>query len=161
MRKANLKYQRARIRKRQSPVLKGPPRRLPPVPMHLENAALPECTVVPEQFFPAPSHATAHRSGVRRLLLAVLQDAVACWFRYRHARNARGQRLFRETHAWFWDTDQHWLFAFEHICEQLKLDPDYIRRGLSRWQTSQTDPPPPIIRTEAVPSSRYLSLVRS
>jgi hypothetical protein len=161
MRKANLKYQRARIRKRQSPVLKGPPRRLPPVPMHLENAALPECTVVPEQFFPTSSHAAAHRSGVRRLLLAVLQDAVACWFRYRHARNARGQRLFRETHAWFWATDEHWLFAFEHICEQLKLDPDYIRRGLSRWQTSQADPPPPIIRTEAVPSSRYLSLVRS
>lgn len=120
------------------------------------DTALPDCAVVPEQFFAPPHHSAAHKSGVKRLLLAVLQDAVACWFRYQHARNARGQRLFRETHAWFWATEQDSLFAFEHICAQLQLDPDYIRQGLLRWQPSSADQPRPHLRSEPVVRDPHL-----
>ncbi|MCS6925038.1 MAG: hypothetical protein NZ578_03950 [Candidatus Binatia bacterium] len=122
------------------------------------EAALPDCAIIPEQFFAPPSHSAAHKSGVKRLLLAVLQDAVACWFRYQHARNARGQRLFRETHDWFWATEQDSLFAFEHICAQLQLDPDYIRQGLLRWQPSSTGTgrPRPPLRSEPVVRDLHL-----
>lgn len=133
------------------------PMALPPYP---SDTALPDCVIVPEQFFAPSSHSAAHRSGVKRLFLAVLQDAVACWFRYRHARHARGQRLFRETQDWFWATEQDSLFAFEHICAQLQLDPDYIRQGLLRWQTTFADQPRPCLQTAPAVRDHRLSPVR-
>lgn len=80
-------------------------------------------------------------SSEYRLLLAVLQDAVACWFRYCRFRNVREQRLFQEIHSWFWEKDQNWLYAFESICEYLDLNADAIRRGLLRWQTLPSERP--------------------
>ncbi|MGE0821195.1 MAG: hypothetical protein AB7G75_10150 [Candidatus Binatia bacterium] len=68
--------------------------------------------------------------GARLLLLAVLEDAVHSWFRYRHDSSTRGQRLFQETRAWFWSSDQGWLCTFENICAHLDLDPEDIRAGL-------------------------------
>lgn len=126
---------------------------------YIEHTPIPDCVLVPEQFFSPPNHTPASRSGVKRLLLAVLQDAVACWFRYRHARSVRGQRLFRETQAWFWATDQNGLFAFERICEHLKLDPDYIRRGLVHWQASRPAQRRPLLRTDPVLSDHHLSFI--
>lgn len=80
-------------------------------------------------------------SSEYRLLLAVLQDAVACWFRYCHAQNGRERRMFQEIHEWFWDETCDWLYAFESICEHLDLDPDAIRRGLVRWQATPQHQP--------------------
>ena len=123
--------------------------------------ALHSDALIPEQFFTPAHHSAAHWSGARRLLLAALQDAVACWFRSCGARSLRGRRLFQETHAWFWAQDRHWLFAFERICEHLELDPDYIRRELTCWQTSRPSRQPACIRMEPVPRFRHLSLVRN
>lgn len=93
-------------------------------------ASLPDEVMTPEQFF-IPAHQTAGAwPGERRLLLAVLEDAVASFLRYRTSRTTRGKRLFREDEAWFMSSDQSWAFSFESICAQLHLDPDYIRRGL-------------------------------
>ena len=85
----------------------------------LRSDALHSDVLIPEQFFTLAHHSAAHWSGARRLLLAALQDAVACWFRSCGARSLRGRRQFQETHAWFWAQDRHWLFAFERICEHL------------------------------------------
>ena len=125
-----------------------------------EGKALPNNVLVPEQFFALALHSAAHWSGARYLLFAVLQDAVACWFRYRYARSTREKRLFRQTHDWFWAEDRHWLFAFERICEHLELDPDYIRRGLTRWQLPELSRRTPLIQVQSVLGSRHLSLVR-
>lgn len=78
--------------------------------------------------------------GEQRLLFAVLQDAVACWFRYRDVPTRRGRRLFDETVAWFESPDKGWLYAFERICEILDLDSEYIRRGLQQWQGTASAP---------------------
>src|SRR6266404_957331 len=67
-----------------------------------------------------------------RLMLAVLQDAVLCWFRYCRSRSTQERRMFQEIHAWFWDDDHHWLYAFESICEHLNLEASAIRRGLQQ-----------------------------
>ena len=98
-------------------------------------------SVQPEQFS-ADQRNVLRRTGEYRLLVAVLQDALECWFRYRNTRRIRGQRLFQEIEAWFLSRERNWLFAFECICDHLALDPDYIRRGLLRWQAS-----PPIHAT--------------
>ncbi len=85
---------------------------------------------LPEQFFTDATQSQAHWSGTRRLLFAVLQDAVACWFRYQRARSAQGQQLFREIRDWFSTTDRDSLYSFENICIHLNLNADYFRRGL-------------------------------
>jgi hypothetical protein len=87
---------------------------------------------LPEQFFRAANQSFAVWTGERRLLFAVLEEAVESFFRYRNATTRRGQRLFNETVEWFWDRDQGWLYSFETICQHLDLDAEYIRGGLQR-----------------------------
>src|SRR4051812_31783286 len=90
---------------------------------------------LPEQFFNAGQQSAVGWTGERRLMFAVFQDAVACWFRNRHARTDSGRELFREIRDWFWDPDQEWLFGFESICMHLDLNAEYCRRKLVRWDT--------------------------
>jgi hypothetical protein len=67
----------------------------------------------------------------RRLILAVLSDAVDCYQQYAGATDGRGKRIFHEAESWiFQEKDPTRCFSFEHICELFDLSPTYIRRGL-------------------------------
>jgi hypothetical protein len=68
--------------------------------------------------------------GERRLMLAVLGDAVDCYRRGRRARDPATRLLFAETRAWLESTDNRAIFSFESICDALDIDADYLRRGL-------------------------------
>jgi hypothetical protein len=68
----------------------------------------------------------------RRLVLAILEEAVRSYQRYAFATNRRGRRLFGETCEWFDAHDDPWIFSFENICHALDLDPDHIREGRAR-----------------------------
>ena len=68
--------------------------------------------------------------GPRRLMLAVLEEAMATYGKHRNARDRVGGSRFAEAQAWFDSTDTRSLFAFEHICDTLGIDADYVRRGL-------------------------------
>jgi len=70
----------------------------------------------------------------KRLMLAVLEDAVACFQKYVHARDGRGKTMFQEAEEWILERDSDWLFSFEGICDILGLNPDYVRQGLVRWK---------------------------
>jgi len=70
----------------------------------------------------------------KSLMLAVLQDAVACFQRYVFPRNRRERTLFNETEDWICDENSDYLFSFENICEVLKFNPKYLRGGLFRWK---------------------------
>ncbi|MGE0680506.1 MAG: hypothetical protein AB7P69_06300 [Candidatus Binatia bacterium] len=80
---------------------------------------------LPSQFFLPAQESNDYWTGSRRLMLSVLQDALASWFRYRRDSSKRGRRLFRETQEWFWSSDQSWLYAFESICEHLGAQPEF------------------------------------
>ena len=73
---------------------------------------------------------TAH-TPEKKLIAAVLQDAIDCYFKYYSAKTRRGRRIFTEAAQWIFSQDEDWLFSYESICEMLKLDPDYIRRVLT------------------------------
>jgi hypothetical protein len=73
----------------------------------------------------------------KRLMLAVLEDAVATFQRYVNARDRRGQRLFREAEEWFTSEANDWPFAFENICNALSIEAEYLRRGLATWKETQ------------------------
>jgi hypothetical protein len=125
---------RAARRWNDSPAERGTPEALP---RHLFTCGF----LVPAQFFLPAQRSLVCWKGEQRLLFAVLQDAVACWFRYRDVQTRRGRRLFDETAAWFASPDRDWLYAFERICEMLDLNPDYIRRGLRDWHRTVAAPP--------------------
>lgn len=115
--------------------------------------------LTPEQFFLPASDSSATWTGERRLLLAVLQDAVAFFFRYRLSQTVRGRRLFRETVQWFLSTDRSWLYSFENICAHLGLDADYMRLGLKRIQGGVLQLEPLLPQRRRQRRSVYLTLM--
>jgi hypothetical protein len=76
----------------------------------------------------------------KRLMLAVFEDAVACFQKYIHARDTRGKTVFAEAEEWILEKDSDWLFSFENICETLGLNPDYVREGLVKWKEAKLRP---------------------
>ncbi|MGE0827350.1 MAG: hypothetical protein AB7G75_22535 [Candidatus Binatia bacterium] len=117
--------------------------------------------VTPEQFFTTADRTAIAWTGERRLLLAVLEDAIASYLRYRESRTTRGKRLFRETAEWFASPNHLSVCSFESICAYLNLDPEYIRKGLKRLpkqeQTQVVHPSQPFLKPRRV--LRHLRVV--
>ena len=90
-------------------------------------------TLLPSQFFDRVRRRTEHE-GERRLMIAVLEDAVDVYRKQAGTREGRGAELFREAEEWIEDRDRTWLFSFENICDVLDIDGDYLRRGLHAWR---------------------------
>src|ERR1041385_505855 len=90
-------------------------------------------TLLPSQFFDRVRRRTEH-DGERRLMIAVLEDAVDVYRKQAGARDPRGEQLFQEAEAWIEDPDRSWLFSFQNICDVLDIDADYLRRGLHAWK---------------------------
>ena len=68
----------------------------------------------------------------KTLMLAVLDDAVACFQKYALARNRKLKQLFLDAENWILEKDGEWFFSFEQICSALGWDPTYVRHGLMR-----------------------------
>ncbi len=73
----------------------------------------------------------------RRLMLAVLEDALDCFQKYAHSDDVRGQQLFSDSHSWIMSDERKWLFSFENICEIVDMNPSYIREGLHKWRLNR------------------------
>lgn len=91
--------------------------------------------LLPAQFF-GPLRRQPSCQGERRLMVAILEDALSCFQRYLRARHRRERQLFWDAEAWLLSDDQS-PFSFEHICGVLELDTAYIRDGLQRWSGRQ------------------------
>jgi len=90
--------------------------------------------LLPAQFYAAFRGGAAVR-GERRLMLAVLEDALDCYQKYAFARDGQGRQLFAEACEWIGSESRGWFFSFENICETLEITPEYLRRGLERWRS--------------------------
>jgi hypothetical protein len=90
-------------------------------------------TLLPIQYFDRLRRRTEY-NGERRLLIAVLEDAVDVYRKQAGAHDARAKALFRDAEMWIEDLDCTWLFSFQNICDVLDLDAEYIRRGLRVWK---------------------------
>jgi len=89
--------------------------------------------LLPSQFF---DHFRSNSilEGERRLMLAVLEDAVSCFQKYAGATRPRARRLFQEAEEWFLDEEGNWVFSFESICAVLGINAEYFRKNLERWK---------------------------
>lgn len=90
--------------------------------------------VLPPQFNTGPRGHRAWESE-RRLLAAVLEDAIRCYLTNRGARTKAQLERFLEVRAWFDDRrpgrGPYGLFTFETICEALGIEAGLLREQLS------------------------------
>src|SRR5215471_19440581 len=89
--------------------------------------------IVPSQFF---DRVRAERSSQpeKRLMLAVMEDAITTFQKSVHGATRRQRRLLKETEEWIGSTDTSWPFSFENICIALDIESDYMRSGLHHWK---------------------------
>jgi len=92
--------------------------------------------ILPQQFFQA-LRTKGHADGERRLMIAVLEDAVNCFMKQLHATDPKARQLFLDAEEWIAAEDRTWFFSFENVCETLDLDPEYLREGLFKWRAAE------------------------
>jgi hypothetical protein len=92
-------------------------------------------TLLPEQFFTLLGRKPIQ--GEKRLLLAMLEDAVHCFQTYVLAKKPHERRLFQEAEEWIDSTDTLWFFSFENICDILSIHPGRMRNALQKWKADQ------------------------
>ncbi len=62
----------------------------------------------------------------KKLMLAVLEDAIGCFQNFVCATDNRRKKCFLEAEEWFNEEESEWIFSF--------LDPQYLRQGLISWK---------------------------
>src|SRR5215510_12287328 len=93
-------------------------------------------TILPTQFY-AMFKNSQYREPERRLMVAILEDAVSCLSTDLHRCNLRQRKQYEEAKAWVTaDDESEWIFSFKNICEVLGMSPSYLRHGLIRPLTS-------------------------
>ena len=80
-----------------------------------------------------------HLEPEKKLMLAVLEDAIACFQKYAFPRDRKRKVLFQETDYWVQDTNSDRPFSFINVCETLGFDPDYLRQGLIQWKAAKLE----------------------
>lgn len=70
----------------------------------------------------------------RRLIAAILRDAVDCYLRDCFTKNRHRKRSFREAEEWFFKSDDYGVFSLDNVCGVLNIDPGYIRRSLRQYE---------------------------
>jgi len=73
----------------------------------------------------------------KRLMLAILEDALRCFQDNCAARKGKRKQLFDNVQSWFAETRSDWVFGFENICNVLGFSPEYLRTGLARWREKE------------------------
>ncbi|HEY2776100.1 MAG TPA: hypothetical protein VGK20_18815 [Candidatus Binatia bacterium] len=91
----------------------------------------------PDIILPAQHFAAIQRkkfpSGEHRLLIALIQDAIECFQKHMHARDAKRRQLFLDAQGWIGSDDDRAVFSFNNVCMMLGMNPDYVRQGLEQW----------------------------
>lgn len=98
----------------------------------------------PDIFLPSQFYGNGALSrqleGEKRLMIAILKDAVECLEKYRGARSSAGKISYQSAIEWVEDTDTEWLYSFTNICELLGFDPNYLREQLLRRENRYIKP---------------------
>lgn len=88
--------------------------------------------MLPVQFF-ATGYTHPSHLPERRLVLAIMEQAIADFQTNAAPRTARGHRVFLDAAGWLASDDTMWPFSFLNSCDALGLHPGVIRAGMRRW----------------------------
>ena len=88
----------------------------------------------PDIFLPSQFYGNGGLSrileGEKRLMIAILKDAVECLEKSRAARSSAARISYQSAIDWIEDSDTDWLYSFNNICDLLGFDPAYLRAQL-------------------------------
>ena len=70
----------------------------------------------------------------KRLVMAVLRDAIDCYTHDCFTSERHRIRAFRDAETWLFKADGDGVFSLNNICAVLHLDPGYIRRSLRNYE---------------------------
>ena len=87
------------------------------------DVSIPEA-ILPEQYFDRVA-ARASETPERRLMFAVLLDALIQLQRRNSVGAAEAERWIR--------SEEQWPFSFQNVCEALGIESSYLARGLLAW----------------------------
>ena len=73
---------------------------------------------------------SGHMQPEKRLMLAVLADAMVEFVQASRAAGWRSRRMAAEIEAWFSTDEAEWPFSFTNICDSLGLDVQRLRAAL-------------------------------
>jgi hypothetical protein len=90
-----------------------------------------QSAILPAQFYDKRSK---EYEPERRLMLALLTDALHCYQAGVASTTAERTGLFKEAERWLFNRRRNIPFAFEDVCGALEIDPAYVRSGLLRWR---------------------------
>ena len=111
--------------------------------MQLESSAIAGIMIpdalTPGQYYDGIRADDACVRPIKRLMLAVLEDAMRCYQTYANSRSRAQRRLFLDAEAWLMDRGADGAFAFETVCDTLGIDPSCLRDGLRQWRVKQLD----------------------
>lgn len=71
----------------------------------------------------------------RRLLFAVLSDAIVRFRRLVDLRHPAGRHDLLEAERWLRSEDRSWPCSFVNVCEALDIAPEPLRRAVFKWRT--------------------------
>ena len=98
----------------------------------------------PDIFLPSQFYGNGGLSrkleGEKRLMIAIMKDAVECLEKYRESRSDTGKISYQNAIEWVEDTDTDWLYSFTSICDLLGFDPRYLREQLLKRENRYIKP---------------------
>lgn len=90
-------------------------------------------SIRPDQHYSA-SRSGGLAEGERRLMIAILEDAMLCARNVIKQGGTGGDPDLEMAMAWFEDEDTDYIFSFESICEFLEIRSEDIRAQLERMR---------------------------
>jgi len=95
--------------------------------------------IAPDVLTPMQWHAGVYSEsppfyGTKRLMLAVLVDALRCLQIGARGRTAIQRRSLAEAEFWIADRRSQGPFSFETVCEAVGINPDWLRESLCEWR---------------------------
>jgi len=93
--------------------------------------------LMPVQYYDGMRRGNPETQAIKRLMFAVLADAVRSFQTYSDAQSRAGRRMFGEAQRWILDRNSDRPFTFEAICGALGIEPDCLRDGLHQWRVQQ------------------------
>lgn len=110
--------------------------------MDWENGSLGSLFVpdvlTPEQYYDSRRDDSDIRP-VKKLMMAILEDALRCFQNNADAKSGSRRRLFEEAERWLCGEGGEGPFSFEMVCEMLGIEPGFLRSGLKEWRRQQLE----------------------
>jgi hypothetical protein len=100
---------------------------------HLDNEFSQAEVVLPVQFHDGRT-GTATAEPLRRLMIAVLVDAIRCVQTKFAARRPSIREEFAEARSWIFSNEDNLVFSFKTVCDALEMDANAIRKCLVQWE---------------------------